>query len=100
MGSHVAAYREGVATSEAYRCLPTIAHSHHCSRAPSRLQWFGVDENSMSKVLPNLENFPAEQLIAQDSLYKKSSVAFVQLLEGVGANLDSLNAEGRAGNVI
>jgi len=95
-GKYLPSFKSGsshVLGTNALRALPALPWE---AMWQPIAKWFGVDENSMSKVLPNLENFPAEQLIAQDSLYKKSSVAFVQLLEGVGANLDSLNAEGRA----
>jgi cullin-associated NEDD8-dissociated protein 1 len=33
------------------------------------LQWFGVAEESMSTVLPNLPNFPTEERITQAQLF-------------------------------
>jgi uncharacterized protein (DUF1501 family) len=33
------------------------------------LQWFGVEEEGMSKALPNLQNFPVEQRISREELF-------------------------------
>lgn len=38
-------------------------------------KWFGVKEEHMDGVLPNRKNFPAEQLIPLDQLFKTSSEA-------------------------
>jgi len=36
------------------------------------VEWFGVEEQHMSTVLPNLDNFPSEQLISREQMFSIS----------------------------